>query len=183
MKSFKESLAPSLTLVMLCLLVTVALSVTYEVTKPIIANITKANADAARSEVLPAGAGGFTVIKGALMPGVVDIYAADNNSGKVITTVDKGYGGEIMVMTGIDAEGKIQGIKILVHKETPGLGTKAMTAKHLSQFIGQVKITNTGEAAAANIDAITGATLTSNGIYRAVDKALAQYHELGEAAK
>ncbi|MGI6727290.1 MAG: RnfABCDGE type electron transport complex subunit G [Anaerovoracaceae bacterium] len=177
--NFKEMIAPSLVLVIICLVITAALAITYQVTKPIINNINMKNANLARAEVLPEGAGGFTAVDADLIENVVDVYQADNKSGMTFTTIDKGFGGQIEVMTGINSNGEIQGVKITSHSETPGLGTKAMTPEHLSQYKGQAAITNTGEADATNIDAITGATISSNAIFRAVETALAQYEQLG----
>lgn len=181
MNKWKDYISPIAVLMTICIVVTLALVGTYQVTKPVITAITKANADAARAEVLPSGKDGFQPLDCTMLDGIVDVYTADNKSGVVITSKDKGFGGEIKVMVGIDTNGKIQGIKILEHSETPGLGTKAMTESHLSQYYGQSKITNTNEEGAANIDAITGATISSNAIFRAVDKALLQFAELGGA--
>lgn len=181
MNKFKEYIGPSLVLVVICLVVTAALAGTYQITKPVIEAITKANADAARAEVLPSGAEGFSPVDKSFQEGIADVYTADNSSGVVITALDKGFGGEIAVMVGIDGSGQITGVKVLDHTETPGLGTKAMTETHLSQYRGKTKISNSSEADPTYIDAITGATVTSNAVFRAVDKALHQYAELGGA--
>lgn len=182
MKVWKEYISPTIILMVISLIVTLALSGTYHVTKPIIIAITKANADAAREEVLPSGSGNFSPVNTELLDGITEVYSADNQTGFVITSVDKGFGGKITVMAGINVKGRIQGIKILEHSETPGLGTKAMTDKHLSQYLDQSKITITEEPDAAEIDAITGATISSNAVFRAVEQALNQYRELGGAA-
>jgi electron transport complex protein RnfG len=84
-------------------------------------------------------------------------------------------------MVGIDSQGAITGVKVTQHKDTPGLGTKAMTTSYLSQYQGKKAITRTGESGMTQIDAITGATLSSNGIFRATKTALAQYKLLGGA--
>ncbi|MDD2215925.1 MAG: FMN-binding protein [Eubacteriales bacterium] len=175
----KEWVMPSLILVIICLVITAALAVTYQITKPIIEEINIKNANIARSEVLPDGAGSFTALETVLMDNVLEIYQADNGSGLVITTIDKGFGGKMVVMIGVNNQGEIQGVKITNHSETPGLGTKAMTSDHLSQYIGNTDITNTGEAGKANVDAVTGATVSSNAIFRAVETALEQYEQLG----
>ena len=179
----KEYLAPTIVLVIICLVVTAALAVTYQVTKPIIEAINIKNANEARAEVLPDGAGGFTAAEGTFDEGIVDYYAADNGAGVAITSEDKGFGGVITVMTGISADGAITGVKVTSHAETPGLGTKAMTPEYLSQYIGLTKITRTEEADATQIDAITGATITSEAVFRSVNKALAQFGETGGASK
>lgn len=181
MRAWKEYLTPTAVLTVICIVVTLALAGTYQMTQPVIAANAKAAADAARAEVLPSGEGGYSPADCKLLDGVVDVCRADNKTGYVITTKDKGFGGEIIVMVGIGADGKIGGIKVLQHSETPGLGTKAMADSHLSLFLGQSRITNTKEAGAANIDAISGATISSNAVFRAVDKALLQYAGSGGA--
>jgi electron transport complex protein RnfG len=182
MKTWKEYFAPVTVLVSICIVVTLALAFTYQITKPVIAAIAKANADAARADVLPSGEGGYLPADCTLRDGVLDVYAAENGSGYVVTAQDKGFGGEITLMVGIGSDGSIQGIKVLAHGETPGLGTKAMTKSYLAQYIGQKRITNIEEANAAKVDAVSGATISSNAIYRGVEKALLQFSDLGGAA-
>ncbi len=181
MKIWKEYFAPTTVLMIVCIVVTLALAGTYQLTQPVIAANAKAAADAARAEVLPSGKGGYSLVEGKLQEGITDVYHANNRTGFVITAEDKGFGGKIVVMVGIDIDGKITGVKVLGHAETPGLGTKAMTESHMSQFVGQGRISNTNEAGAANIDAISGATISSNAVFRAVDKALLQYAQIGGA--
>lgn len=184
---FKENVMPALVLIIICLVVAMALVATYEVTKPIIAELSKKNADIARAEVLPSGSDGFTDILTELMSkdpeivleGISEVYRANSDSGVVLTAEDKGFGGKITVMVGIDVDGKMTGVKVTSHTETPGLGTKAMTPEFLGQYLGQYKISNAGAEDAAQIQAITGATVTSNAVYRAVEKALTQYEALG----
>lgn len=177
--NFREMIAPSLVLVIICLVVTAALAVTYQVTKPIIEEINIKNANLARAEVLPEGAGGFTQLDAEMIENVTEVYEADNGSGMVFTTVDKGFGGAMTVMVGINASGEIQGVKVTRHGETPGLGTKAMTPEYLSQYGGLSTVAIDGTD--ANVDAVTGATISSNAIFRAVETALEQYEQLGGA--
>jgi len=177
--SKKEMIAPTLVLFLICLVVTAALAGTYQVTKPIIEDINAKNANLARAEVLPSGADGFTKVDGALITNVADMYQADNGSGMTFTTTDKGFGGTLTVMVGVDAQGAISGVKITEHGETPGLGTKAMTPEYLAQYKGQTAITRTNESGKTQIDAITGATISSNAIFRATNTALAQFNEIG----
>jgi electron transport complex protein RnfG len=186
----KSLLTPALIITIICLVSASILVGTYEITKPIIeANNTK-RADAARSQVFSLGGSqGFSEIsneellkdfEGTLPDGLIDVYRANNNKGMVLTTEDRGFGGSILVVTGIDNKGKITGITITDHKETPGLGTKAMTVDFLSQYIGKIKIDSSKDAKQdVAIDAVTGATVSSDAIYRAVEKALLSYKVLG----
>lgn len=176
--NFKENIFPALILVIICLVVTLALAGTYSIANPIIEQNQQKSADEARKEVLPEG-DSFTEYDGTLAEGVDNCYIADNKAGMAVTAEYKGFGGAVKVMIGIDADGKITGVKVTEHSETPGLGTKAADAGYLEQYKG------VGEAGAAaigddaNIDAVTGATITSNAVYQSVSEALAQFKECG----
>lgn len=178
---FNELIKPSLVLLSICLVVTAALAFTFQLTAPVIEDITIANANEARSEVLPQSEGDFSPVEASLPENVAEAYKASNGTGKVFTVYDKGFGGQITVMVGIDNEGAITGVKVTKHSETPGLGTKAMTPEYLAQYIGQTAVTRKEEPGETQIDAITGATITSNAVYRAVETALAQNESLGGA--
>lgn len=185
--TFKEYIKPALVLVVICLVASFALSQTYTLTKPVIeANDAKA-ADEARAMVLPEG-DSFTAYDGELNEGIVDYYIADNGAGAACTSTSKSFGGTITVMVGIDANGAITGVTVTNHADTPGLGTKAMTVEYLSQYNGKTAAEIIPDAAAigtdnikknANLDAITGATISSNGVYHSVQGALAQFEAAG----
>jgi uncharacterized protein with FMN-binding domain len=120
MKTWKEYFSPTAVLTVICIIVTLALAGTYQLTQPVIAANAKAAADAARAEALPDGGGAYSPVDCKLLDGVAEVYQADNKAGYVITAKDKGFGGAIVVMVGIGADGKIAGVKVLEHSETPG---------------------------------------------------------------
>ena len=175
---FKENIVPALVLVIICLVVTAALAFTYGVASPIIAENEKQTADAARAQVLPAG-DGFTLYEGELAEGVAECYLADNGEGIAVTSTYGSFGGTLTAMVGVDKEGKVTGVTVTGHADTPGLGTKAMEADYLAG-----NYTGLDSAAAgsikddANVDAITGATISSNAVYQCVKEALAQYENI-----
>ena len=177
--NFKENFIPAIVLVCICLVVSLALAATYNVSNPtIIANQQK-SADEARMEVLPDG-DSFTEYDGKLVDGVDDCYIADNKAGMAVTAEYKGFGGAVKVMIGIDANGEITGVKVTEHSETPGLGTKAADPGYLEQYQGVSEATGWSVLTMTpNIDAVTGATITSNAVYGSVDEALAQFKECG----
>ena len=178
MKNSKNNIVPALVLVCICLVVTLALAGTYSVANPKIIENQKQAADEARMMVLPEG-DSFTQYDGKLVDGVLECYMADNKAGMAVTSEYKGFGGAVEVMVGIDAEGKITGVTVTNHAETPGLGTKAMTVDYLKQYEGVSEATAGHINDDANIDAITGATITSNAVYGSVVEALAQFEECG----
>ena len=164
---FRENVFPVIVLVCICLITTLALAGTYNVANPKIVENQRKEADEARMLVLPSG-DSFTQYEGKLSEGVIDCYIADNKSGMAVTAEYKGFGGNVEVMVGIDAGGNVTGVTVTNHSETPGLGTKAMTEKYLSQYGGLNQVTGGHIKDDPDIDAITGATITSNAVYCSV---------------
>lgn len=173
-----SNIFPSLVLVVICLVVTLALAGTYSIANPIILENQAKAADEARMTVLPEG-DAFTAYDGTLVDGVLDCYMADNGAGMAITANYKGFGGAVKVMVGIDADGNITGATVTEHAETPGLGTKAMTPEYLSQYQGVGEVVGGHINNDTNIDAISGATITSNAVYCSIEAALNQFNECG----
>lgn len=185
-----KKLMPVIVLTVICLVATATLVGAYGLTKPVIEKNNALRADSARLEVLPISANqGFEsytyeelrrMAKGKLPDGTIEVYVAKNNLGMVITTEDRGFGGSLLVMTGIDKKGRIRGVKVVDHNETPGLGTKAMTKEFFAPYIFKEKIDNDKNAKDdVRVDGITGATVTSDAVYRAVSKALIVYEQIG----
>lgn len=93
-----------------------------------------------------------------------------------ITVTPKGYGGLIEMVVGIDNEGRLMDIKILSHTETPGLGAKAADPAFSGQFhekkVNEIVVTTNPPAADNEIQAISGATITSKAVASGVNTAL-----------
>lgn len=176
--SFQENFAPAIVLVCICLVITFALAMTYKVANPVIEANAAKSANEARMEVLPDG-DSFTQYDGTLVDGVTEAYMADNGAGMAVTAQYKGFGGAVTVMIGMDANGAITGVKVTEHAETPGLGTKAADPGYLEQYEGVTEAPAGHIRDDANIDAVSGATITSNAVYNSVREALAQYQECG----
>ncbi len=185
--TFKEYIAPTLVLVVICLVITFALAFVNSITAPIIEANGIRNANAARAELLPA-AESFEEFDGELAvisPDnvyVTECYVAEG-VGMVVTVETKSFGGILTEMIGLDANGAITGVKVTAHGDTQGLGTKAFDANYLGQnYTGKTEL-----AGAANIKGdssvtfISGATISSNGVYQGVNAALAQYELVGGA--
>ena len=122
---------------------------------------------------------------------VDDVLAATDKNGNLIgyvfsATSPSGYGGDIKVAIGVSNKtNKITGFTVLSHSETAGLGAKATEDEFKSQFIGKsangINYTKNGASNDTEIDALSGATITSNAVCEAVDRALAVYnHQLKE---
>ena len=108
---------------------------------------------------------------------------ADGNYAILMTSVaPDGYSGKINLTVAISLQGKLLGVNILSHKETPGLGDKIERSKSdwLNQFVGlslnspdkkQWKVKKDG----GQFDALTGATITPRAVVNAVYKNLEFY--------
>ena len=110
--------------------------------------------------------------------------ASGNLLGYVITVSSKGYGGDIRFVTGITKEGVMNGISYLEIAETAGLGMRATTEEFKAQFANKqvpaFTLTKTGAAADDQIDALSGATVTSTAMTRGANAALAAFRVLTE---
>ena len=166
-KDVKSILITALSLFLICAVAAGALALVNTVTAPTIAANNAAAADKARGEVLPA-ADSFeenTAPDGA-------VYYTGKSGGAtvgyVFTTSAKGYGGDVEIMTGVDAEGRVTGISILSIEETPGLGMKLSTPEFASQFCGKDGSRLFVKKDGGEIEAITSATITSRAVCRAI---------------
>lgn len=178
-RTFKTTVAPALVLVIICLVITAALAGTYSVANPIIEENAQKTADEARAKVLPEG-DSFTQYDGKLVEGVTECYFADNKSGMAVTATYKSFGGTLTAMVGVDQDGKVTGVTVTEHADTPGLGTKAMEETYLKeQYTGLEKGGESNIKNDANVDQIVGATISSNAIYQCVSEALQQFKECG----
>ena len=93
----------------------------------------------------------------------------------------EGYSGNIEVMVGLIPDGKIHGVEVLSHLETPGLGAKIREAKFKDRFKNRT-LSNTTWAVkkdAGDIDGITGATISSRAVIDAIKEGLEFYRDHG----
>ena len=176
--NFKTTFAPTIVLVIICLVITAALVTTNGATAPQIAKIQKENADATRAKVL-AEADSFTAYDGKLNEGIAEVYMANNKSGMVVTSTSKSFGGQMTVMIGIDPDGAITGVEVTGHADTPGLGTKAMTPEFLAKYQGIKELTAEKVKDQDVAPYVVGASISSGGVYDAVKGALQQYADCG----
>lgn len=97
------------------------------------------------------------------------------------TTTSEGYGGDIQISVGIANDGTVTGVEILSISETAGLGMNADTPEFKAQYadkkVDAFAVTKTGAAADNEIDAISGATITSNAVTNAVNTSVACFQE------
>lgn len=115
------------------------------------------------------------------------VMEASDDSGQmlgyVLTVTDsEGYGGDIQLSMGVRMDGTLNGISILSISETAGLGMNANTDAFKGQFadknVEQFTYTKNGASADNEIDAISGATITTNAVTNGVNGGLLTFQYL-----
>lgn len=90
----------------------------------------------------------------------------------LVMTNSDGYGGDIKMVVGVKLDGSISGLSFLEINETAGLGMQANTDEFKKQFInkqGLFKYTKTGAMDPREIDALSGATITTSAVVEGVN--------------
>ena len=106
-------------------------------------------------------------------------------AGYVLKVVASGSQGSIEMMVGVDGDGVVTGVSIVDNSETAGIGSKVMENEPLAsgtgvldQFAGKSAADGT-LAVGTNVEAITGATVSTRGVTTGVNAALAAVAALG----
>ena len=180
----KDILKLGVTLFAICAVAALVLGVTNNITAPVIEERNIQASNEARKIVL-SEADEFKELDGMNSDIVLEVYEGIKDGqviGYTIKTSSKGYGGAIELMVGISKDGKITGVEIGNHSETPGLGSKATEPMFKNQYVDK-DVSNSllvvkGSANNDNeISAISGATITSNGVTNGVNAAMKIYNE------
>ena len=118
-----------------------------------------------------------------------EVLLAKDENGKTMgvvmnVTTTEGYGGDISFSMGVQNDGTVNGIKILSIGETAGLGMRATEEEFYGQFsnkkVDSFRYTKEGAQSENEIDAITGATVTTNAMTNGVNAGLAYFKSLAE---
>ena len=175
----QDFIQPIAILTIICLVCAAMLAYLNGVTKPIIQATEARIAEEARSEVLP-DAGGFELLDVTLPEGsfVTEVYKAANGSGYVFMVTGNGYGGKgtMKLITSVDNEGKIIATQTLQHSETAGMGSKTADEAFRSQFPGV-----SAQTLDTDVDAVTGATISSNHYFNSMRSVFEAYDAVKEA--
>ena len=106
-----------------------------------------------------------------------DVYIIQKdgeNIGYSFVTIGKGYGGNIRILVSLESDFNIKDISIVAQTETPGLGDRILSPEFTDMFVGleadEVALRSNG----GEIDAITGATISSRAVAEAVRKAMVE---------
>lgn len=169
----KQNIMPSLVLTAICVVSCILLMLANKITEKPIAKVRAENTQKALSESF--GEGEYTAIEWK-NENVTQTYIKDDGT-VIFQIIASGYNKDsIDLLIGVDENG-ISGIGIVSISETAGVGTKVDDKSFLNNFV-DAKSTDD----ISHIDAITGATYSSNGVKNAADLALLAYAEYSTEA-
>lgn len=109
--------------------------------------------------------------------GVAAVYAASDAAGAAkgycVKVAQNGYGGVISAVVGVGLDGKVTGVSIISHAETPGLGANIEKDSFRQQYAGKGAVSVVKAGAKENeINAVSGATISSKALTEGVNKAV-----------
>ncbi|MEG2353094.1 MAG: RnfABCDGE type electron transport complex subunit G [Clostridium sp.] len=181
----KENLKLGVILLIISATAALLLSGTYELTKETILAQVNAEKNSAMKSILPE-ADKFETLKLDLSKytGITSVdkgLSSGNEVGYVIESSAKGYGGELKLVTAISLDGKIAGVKVIEHTETPGLGAKCeepeFTEKYKEKSASKALSLVSGAASTdGEIQSVSGVTITSTAVMDGVNKAMDIYN-------
>ena len=173
----------TLVLFLICAVASGALGFVNNLTAPTIEAQAQAKMAAAFSAVMQADSYEEVEFDASAFPTVISVHKANNGAGHVVTSVFSGAQGNIKLVVGVGPALTCTGISVTEHSETSGLGANAASTaevgvKFREQFIGQdetIALSKSG----GEIDALTGATITSRAITEAVAESIRVVKSLG----
>ncbi len=177
----KPIIIPTVVLFAIGVIIALALAGANAITSPTIAELDKKAQNEAMQRVIKADDYTLSIVD--TDGGKTEFYTAEKGGktvGYIFTFSEKGYGGDVKVMTAIDTDGSIVAVDILdASGETPGLGqnvTKESFFKQYSGIKGEVSVVKGGaDKESSTVDAVTGATISSKAVTRAVNRAVGTY--------
>ena len=166
----------AIVLFLVCAVAAGALGFVNNMTAPIIFAQAQAKTAAAFASVMQAEGYEEIEFDKEAFPTVVTIHRATNGAGHVVTSTFSGAQGNITLACGVDPDFKCTGISVIEHSETSGLGANAASTAEVgvnfrAQFNGvdqNVQLKKAG----GEIDALSGATITSRSVTNAASAAI-----------
>jgi len=157
-------------LVVISAIVALGLGLIDMITAPQIALNEEKERQEAMEAVLPADSYEQVPYDGGEGSIVNSVYRAGDD-GWVVQVSPNGFSGAVVTMVGVTNEGTVSGVSIVSHAETSGLGANATKASFRDQLIGKSGVV-TVKKDGGEIDALTGATITSRAVASGVTAAL-----------
>ncbi|MDR1204356.1 MAG: FMN-binding protein [Peptococcaceae bacterium] len=166
-----------LKLVVICVVAGFCLGLTYSVTDPIIEQLQIDQANENYRALIPGADFRDAVYDGAgiysRITSVQEAFKGDEIAGWCVNIKATGYKGDINLIVGVLADGALAGIRVGAHEETAGLGSKIAEPAFYEQFANSQPPLTLNQ----HIDAVTGATISSNAVLNAANTVHALYED------
>ncbi len=188
----KDVLKTGFILFLICAIAAFCLAMTNELTKDKIDEQKAIASEKAKKAVLPTAIS-FEALDDATLSDITANFAPVKEGfkgldaegqvvGYVFKSTPSGFGGDVEVITGLDLNDTVTGVRIGSHAETPGLGAKAVEPEFYEQYSGMSAAQMIGVSKTApsdtDIQAITGATISSKAITKGVNASIDAYHSI-----
>lgn len=170
------------TLFAICLVVALLLGATNSATAPIIEKMQREKTAAAMAQVLPAESYEPVDTSAENVKALYRAMDGGAQAGYVAQVAANGFGGAIEMVVGVDMDGRVTGVTVTSHGETPNVGSKVVDSQGvLDRFIG---MSGAGGEITVNsgpnrFDGVSGATVSSKGVAAGVNAALSAVAGLG----
>ena len=181
---YKDIIKPVCVLLAICVIIPLALSLTNRVTADKIAELEEKNSRETMANLIEAEEFTENELEDGGESFTYYIAVKDGETvGFIFKTAEKGYGGDVSVMTAVNPDGTVKSVAILdVSNETPGLGQNAAKESFYSQYANKKSgislLKNGADTAKNEVNAVTGATITSTAVNKAVNTALEQFESV-----
>lgn len=181
---YKDIIKPVCVLLAICVIIPLALSLTNKVTADKIAELEEKNSRETMANLIEADEFNENELEDGGESFTYYIAVKDGETvGFIFKTAEKGYGGDVSVMTAVNPDGTVKSVAILdVSNETPGLGQNAAKESFYSQYANKKSgislLKNGADTAKNEVNAVTGATITSTAVNKAVNTALEQFESV-----
>lgn len=180
MQKFKF-LAPALPLTVICVVIALLLSLVNALTADRIKDNALKEKELAIETIFPESNGFENADSSLYAQAVSEAGTVKNESGETIGYYAEvspvGFKGEISLIVGCDAEGKIIKVSCLATSETPSVGTKATDKAYLDKFDAK------SESDVDSVDTISGATISSRAVKTGIKNAVITVHNIIEEGK
>lgn len=177
-EQWNEYAKPIVVLAVICLVTSLLLAVTNSFTAPVIEENERRVAQAAYYELLPT-AKSFDTVEGFTTENVLEIVTDPESGSYVIKAQGQGFGGMVPVIVAFGSDGNIIAVKFLENSETKGYGSRLYEEPEwASQFAGMPA----QNFAITDIDALSGATMSTKGAVAGINAAIDGFNEVKGAA-
>ncbi|MGI6755763.1 MAG: FMN-binding protein [Atopobiaceae bacterium] len=167
---------PVIVLVLICAVSSALLGFAHYITAPIAAATAQEKAQETYAALMPEAASfeEVTCTQEDCTQALLARDASGETSGYIIVAQSKGYGGEVPLAVAFGLDGTVINIVAMQNSETPGLGSRISEESFIGQFVGR----DASGVDVAQIDTISGATISSKAALAAFNAACSAYQEV-----